>query len=286
MSSATPISVPVNDSGEYWKRIAPPTWPLRQLLALSGAGDGDVGDAVDAQPVHHSPLQLRGRVVQVNDGLVGAGDRLVGAFDQLRSALGEHLNPHVVGHQILLHELAAELEVRRRCRREADFDLLEAHLHQCLEHPPLARHVHRVDEGLVSVAQIHRAPQRRLGDVPVGPGAVRKVRRECVRAVQVERHRAGLLSADALDVCHGSLLRVRAEDCVRVGNAGWGWGSWGQANKKPPGQRRRRQGEDRSGPRLGEKEQPECGMRCGVRRDANHNSDLSKSNCTSRRALG
>ena len=43
-----------------------------------------------------------------------------------------------------------------------DLDLLEAHLHDGVEHPPLAGRVHRVDERLVAVAQVDRAPQRRL----------------------------------------------------------------------------------------------------------------------------
>ena len=181
---------------------------LSQLFAEPGAGDGDVADALFVQPVHHPALQLRGRVVQVHDRILGPGDGLIGPLDQLGSALREHLDPDVVGYQVLLHEHTAELEVGRRGRREPHLDLLEPHLDEHLEHLALARHVHRVDEGLVAVTQVYRAPQRRLGDDLVGPGAVRQMRGKGVGVIEPVRHRARLLGADALDVCHGSLLRL------------------------------------------------------------------------------
>ena len=53
--------------------------------------------------------------------------------------------------------------------------------------------VHRIDEGLVAVAQIDAAPARRLGQATVGPGAVR----------QVNRHRR-----DVFGVGHGTGLLV------------------------------------------------------------------------------
>ena len=62
------------------------------------------------------------------------------------------------GIEVLVDELADEVEVGLGGRREADLDLLEAHLHQDLEHPQLAGGVHRVDQSLVAVAEIDAAP--------------------------------------------------------------------------------------------------------------------------------
>ena len=70
---------------------------------------------------------------------------------------------------------ADEVEVGLRGRREADLDLLDAELHEQVEHPLLARGVHRLDEGLVAVAQVGRAPDRRAVDHAVGPRAVGQV---------------------------------------------------------------------------------------------------------------
>ena len=79
---------------------------------------------------------------------------------QLLAALHEHLDRDVVGDQVLLDELADEVEVGLAGGGEADLDLLEAHLHERVEHAPLAVRVHRVDQRLVAVAQVDRAPQR------------------------------------------------------------------------------------------------------------------------------
>ena len=115
-------------------------------------------------------------------------EALVGAVDQLGPALDQHLDRHVVGDQVLLDEQAHEVEVGLGGRREPDLDLLEAHLHERLEHAALARRVHRVDQGLVAVAQVDRAPAGRLRELLVRPGAVGQLERH-ERAVLVERHR-------------------------------------------------------------------------------------------------
>ena len=108
----------------------------------------------------------------MHDRPVGALQALVGALDQLGPALRQDLDRDVVGDEVLLDELADEVEVGLARRREADLDLLEAHLHDRLEHPQLAGRVHRVDERLVAVAEVDRAPPGRLLDRPARPGAV------------------------------------------------------------------------------------------------------------------
>ena len=130
-----------------------------------------------SRPKTTPPLQRRRGVVEVHDRLLGAADRLVGALDQLLAGLGQHLDRDVVGDQVLLDELPDEVEVGLAGRREADLDLLVAHAHQQVEHPPLALGAHRVDQGLVAVAQVDGAPARGLGHALGRPGAVRQVDR-------------------------------------------------------------------------------------------------------------
>ena len=88
------------------------------------------------------------------------------------AALHEHLDGDVVGDEVLFDELADEVEVGLAGRREPDLDLLEAHRDERLEHAQLAVRVHRVDERLVAVAEVDRAPQRRLLDLPARPRAI------------------------------------------------------------------------------------------------------------------
>ena len=137
---------------------------LLQLAAQLGGVDGDVDDAVLVEAEHDLALQRVGRVVEVHDRPRRALDALVGALDQLLPALHQHLDRDVVGDQVLLDQLADEVEVGLARRREADLDLLEAHLDEGVEHAPLADGVHRVDQRLVAVAEVDRAPQRGLVD--------------------------------------------------------------------------------------------------------------------------
>ena len=183
---------------------------LLVLAAEPGARHRDVDDAVLVRAEHDLALQRGRRVVQVHDRLLGARDRLVRPLDQVLARLGQHLDDDVVRDAVLLDEHPHEVEVRLRRRREADLDLLEAHLHQQLEHLELAGGVHRLDQRLVAVAQVDRAPARGLGDAVVGPPAVGQVHADLLveGAVLVHRHRRRLLCA-RLQIGHG-LLVLRA----------------------------------------------------------------------------
>ena len=59
-----------------------------ELLAELGGVGGDLGDAVLVEAEHHPALEHRGRVVEVDDRVVGALQALVGALDQLRRGTG------------------------------------------------------------------------------------------------------------------------------------------------------------------------------------------------------
>ncbi|MCY1508010.1 hypothetical protein D9M68_423080 [compost metagenome] len=121
----------------------------------------------------------------MHDRLVGALERFEGAGDQLGPALHQHLQRHVLGDVALLDAPAGKVEVGLRGRGEADLDFLEAHVEQQLEHAGLAIVTHRVDQRLVTVAQVNRAPDRRLGDGLRRPGAVG----ECYLRVRLILHR-------------------------------------------------------------------------------------------------
>ena len=151
-------------SGEYSYRIVGLRDRLLQLLAQLGAVDRDRLDALLVETEHDVALQRIGRVVEVDDRPGGAGQTLVRALDQLLAALDEHLDVDVVGDQVVVDQLPDEVEVRLARRREADLDLLEAHLDEFLEHPQLANRVHRVDQRLVAVAEVDRAPAGRVVD--------------------------------------------------------------------------------------------------------------------------
>ena len=68
-----------------------------------------------------------------------------------------------------------------------DLDLLEADVDQGVEQRQLALRVHRVDEGLVAVAQVDAGPTRRPGELAVRPGAIVEHQGH-VRAVLAEGH--------------------------------------------------------------------------------------------------
>ncbi len=137
--------------------------------------DGNLLDAVDVLAEDHAALQFAGGVVEMDDGVLGTFQRLEGAGDQFRAALHQHLQRYVIRHISLFHAPAGKVEIRLRGGWKTDFDFLETHVQQQLEHARLAIMTHRIDQRLIAVTQVHRTPDRGLVDGLAGPCAVGNV---------------------------------------------------------------------------------------------------------------
>ena len=137
-------------------------------------------------------LQGRGRVVEMHDRAPGAADRLEGALDQLGARLGQHLDRDVVGDQVLLDELADEIEIGLRRGREADLDLLEAEL------APAGR----------TCGACARAPSARPA-----PGC-RRADRRCTRSARVSMTRDGQRRSGKWIGANGRYLWIGISDIV------------------------------------------------------------------------
>jgi hypothetical protein len=142
---------------------------------------------------------------------LGPDQGLDRALDQLLTGLGQDLDGDVLGDQVLGDELPDEVEVGLAGRGEADLDLLVAHADEQLEHAQLALGVHGVDQRLVAVAKVHRAPAGSSLDALGGPGPVGEVDR-LEGLVFVYRHAGRLLGID-----HRCSLLLAGCDRVQVG---------------------------------------------------------------------
>jgi len=71
-----------------------------------------------------------------------------------------------------LYQMTHEIKFDFRGGREADLYFLEADIEQELEHFQFLFQIHRRDQRLISVAQVYRAPARRVSDGRIGPRTV------------------------------------------------------------------------------------------------------------------
>ena len=67
------------------------------------------------------------------------------------------------------NQFTGEIEVNLRCRREADFNMLETDFDQHLEHLEFLLHVHWLKDRLVTVTQVGTHPDWRFVDFIVRP---------------------------------------------------------------------------------------------------------------------
>lgn len=109
-------------------------------------------------------LQGRGRVVDVDNGLLAALQRLERALDErftaletgcetsqithrsIKANLNEDLDNNVVRNEVLVDEHPHKVELGLTGRREADFDFLVSHLDKQLEHALFLLGRHGVDQ--------------------------------------------------------------------------------------------------------------------------------------------
>ena len=101
----------------------------------------------------------------MDDRALGAFQRLERAGDEFGAALDQHLQRHIRRHAAFLDAPAGEIKIGLRGGREADLDFLETHVEEQLEHARLALLAHRVNQRLIAVTQVNRAPDWRLGDL-------------------------------------------------------------------------------------------------------------------------
>ena len=144
----------------------------RDVLQLARTVHGDRDDLFLARLEYLLALHRRRRVVDVHDGALDAAQRFERAIDELAARLREYLDGYRIGNQVLLDQAPREVELRLRRGRESDLDFLEAELDEQREHLELLRHGHRLNEGLVTVAQVDTAPVGRSVDRAIRPAAV------------------------------------------------------------------------------------------------------------------
>ena len=135
----------------------------------AGAAGGDVLDAGSIEGENDAPLQGGGGVVEMDDGAANAFHRFERALDQRIAGLHQHLDGYVARDQIALDQVAAEVKIGLGSGGEADLDFLESQLDQLEKHARFARGIHGLDQGLIAVAQIDAAPDRRFHDGARGP---------------------------------------------------------------------------------------------------------------------
>ncbi len=108
----------------------------------------------------------------MHDGAANPLQGLKGSRNQVLARLGQHLDGHVSGNVLLFNQRAHEIEFGLRGRGKAHFDFFEAHAYQGLEEVQLAPHAHGLSQRLISVAQVHAAPDGRVVQAAARPGAV------------------------------------------------------------------------------------------------------------------
>ena len=144
---------------------------VAELLYELCSVDRNIRNALLVRVEHDFSLQSGGGVVEMEDDILRALYSVKGLSYQVFARLHQHLYLHVVRYVPAVYKRAEYLIFRLARRRKADFDFLYAYGAERFEHLKFLRQVHRVDERLISVAQVDAAPYRRVLDFIARPGA-------------------------------------------------------------------------------------------------------------------
>ena len=86
-------------------------------------------------------------------------------FDDMFSCLSQNLNRNVIRNHILLDQCSKKLILCLRCCRKSYLDHFKSNIYEELEKLQFFIQAHWFDQCLVSIPQIHTAPNRRLFNV-------------------------------------------------------------------------------------------------------------------------
>ena len=136
---------------------------------------GDIPNTSAIFLKHHAALQFGSGIIKMHDGVFRALYAFKGSADQIFTTLHEDLDSHVIGDQIIVDQVAAEIKIRLAGGRKADFDFLKAHFNKRVPHADFAVGAHGFYERLIAVAQIDAAPDWWGGDLGRGPFAARQI---------------------------------------------------------------------------------------------------------------
>ena len=145
---------------------------LGELPDEPGPFHRDVNDALHIRVEYHLALESGSGIIEMDNDILGALNRLKGLLNQMGPGLHQHLDGHIIGNQVPFDEGAENFVLRFGSGGEAHFNLFKPDIHQHLEKLQLLFQIHGVNKGLVTVPQVHAAPNRRLGNHFVRPCAV------------------------------------------------------------------------------------------------------------------
>ena len=151
---------------------------LAHLVNQVGGIRGDLGDAGHVHMEDHLPLQSGRGIVEMEDHIFGALNGLKCFLDQMGAGLYQYLNGHIIRDMATVDELPTDLILRLRGRRKANLNFFDPDVHQSMEIFQLLFEIHGIYQGLVAIPQVYRAPDGRLGNLLVGPGAVLHLQRD------------------------------------------------------------------------------------------------------------
>ena len=143
------------------------------FLHPAGAVLGDLDDTRAVHVKDDVPLEGRCGIINMENDILASLDRFIGPVDLVFPALGENLDIDIIGDHVVVDQSPEKIILDLARRREADLDLLEAELDEKAEHFHLFTDDHRIDQGLIAVAQVDAAPDRRFLNLLVRPLSLR-----------------------------------------------------------------------------------------------------------------
>ena len=167
----------------------------RGLLARFVAHDlgtvhGDIANLVAGHAEHDFAPCGAHRIVKMHDRRMRARQAGEAGADQILAALRQDLDQDIFRHPPGLHQTRDEIEFGSARTGETDLDLFHTDFDQKIEKAGLLMRIHRIDDGLIAIAQIGAEPAGRGGDGARGPLPVgqRNLRKGRIFGARVAEH--------------------------------------------------------------------------------------------------
>ena len=138
---------------------------IGQFLEKLRSVHRELFDLLFVLPKHLLALRHRCGIIEMHNSLRRSAYGFESFSDNVLSRLCQYLDRHIVRDHISLNKGTQESILRLGSCGESHFDLFESDLYQHPEEFDLLFKAHRLDQSLISVAQVNTAPDGSLIDV-------------------------------------------------------------------------------------------------------------------------
>ncbi len=148
-------------SCKAFRRIFQPEITVKILgtfLDHSGSLNGNLLNLFPVHVEYHISLKCGCGIINMEDNILDTFDSFKGFINQMLTALTQNLHTYIIRNHLAVYQCPQKIIFQLGCGRKTNLNFLESQLYEQVKEFQLFFNHHRFDQRLITIPQIHAAP--------------------------------------------------------------------------------------------------------------------------------